>query len=78
VHATTEGGRTRLDVIDDGPGIKAEHRSRLFEPFFTTHAKGTGLGLYIARELAEANRASLTLIDRDQGAHFCLTGLSQP
>jgi len=78
VHASTEGGRSRIDVIDDGPGIKAEHRNRLFEPFFTTHAKGTGLGLYIARELAEANRASLALIDREQGAHFCLTGLSQP
>jgi two-component system sensor histidine kinase PilS (NtrC family) len=78
VRAAMDGGHTRLEVIDDGPGISAENRSRLFEPFFTTHAKGTGLGLYIARELAEANRASLVLHDRAQGAHFSLTGLSQP
>ena len=73
-----DGVRTALHVIDDGPGISPDHRAQLFEPFFTTHAKGTGLGLYIARELAEANRASLTLLDSERGAHFCLTGLSQP
>jgi two-component system sensor histidine kinase PilS (NtrC family) len=78
VSASMADGRTRLSVVDDGPGIGAEHRARLFEPFFTTHAKGTGLGLYIARELAEANRASLALLESEHGAHFCLTGMSQP
>lgn len=52
-------GRVRLDVQDDGPGISAEHQGRLFEPFFTTAADGTGLGLYIAKELCEANGALL-------------------
>lgn len=78
VQVDSDGSRTSIHVIDDGPGIRPDHRGQLFEPFFTTHAKGTGLGLYIARELAEANRASLTLIDSERGAHFCLTGLSQP
>jgi two-component system sensor histidine kinase PilS (NtrC family) len=52
-------GRAVLDVRDDGPGVLAEHRGRLFEPFFTTSTEGTGLGLYIAKELCEANGAQL-------------------
>jgi two-component system sensor histidine kinase PilS (NtrC family) len=54
-----EDGRAVLDVQDDGPGISAEHQGKLFEPFFTTAAEGTGLGLYIAKELCEANSARL-------------------
>ncbi|KAA3651735.1 MAG: PAS domain-containing protein [Proteobacteria bacterium] len=76
--AESAGGRTELHVADDGPGIPEESRGRLFEPFFTTHAKGTGLGLYIARELADANRATLVLRDSAAGAHFCLSGMNQP
>ncbi|MFZ2541396.1 MAG: ATP-binding protein [Gallionella sp.] len=48
-----------LDVQDDGPGIPVEHQGKLFEPFFTTAADGSGLGLYIAKELCEANGALL-------------------
>ncbi|OHX13419.1 two-component system sensor histidine kinase NtrB [Chromobacterium sphagni] len=48
-----------LRVIDDGPGVAEAEQSRLFEPFFTTESAGSGLGLYIARELAEANDARL-------------------
>ncbi|WP_199181075.1 sensor histidine kinase [Chromobacterium alticapitis] len=48
-----------LRVIDDGPGVPEAEQSRLFEPFFTTESAGSGLGLYIARELAEANDARL-------------------
>lgn len=48
-----------LDVIDAGPGINEEQRSHIFEPFFTTESKGTGLGLYLARELAARNQAQL-------------------
>lgn len=55
----TEGERVALSVQDDGPGISAEHQCKLFEPFFTTSAEGTGLGLYVAKELCEANGASL-------------------
>jgi two-component system sensor histidine kinase PilS (NtrC family) len=54
-----ENGRVMLEVQDDGPGISAEQQSKLFEPFFTTAQEGTGLGLYIAKELCEANGARL-------------------
>ena len=50
---------TDLDVIDQGPGISEADASSIYEPFFTTESKGTGLGLYLARELCEANRIRL-------------------
>ncbi|MDR3086608.1 MAG: HAMP domain-containing histidine kinase [Azoarcus sp.] len=74
-------GQVWVHVLDDGPGIDENARTHLFEPFFTSHAKGTGLGLYIARELAEANGFSLGLRDNlpgHSGAHFILSGRSQP
>jgi two-component system sensor histidine kinase PilS (NtrC family) len=52
-------GRPWLDVRDRGPGIGAVAQKRLFEPFFTTSHTGTGLGLYISRELCAMNRATL-------------------
>jgi two-component system sensor histidine kinase PilS (NtrC family) len=64
--------RVRLSVVDDGPGIAPQHRPHLFEPFFTTVATGTGLGLYIAREVCEANAASLEYVETSVGAHFCI------
>lgn len=51
--------RIELIVQDDGGGIDSETRQHLFEPFFTTHHRGTGLGLYLARELCLANGATL-------------------
>ena len=71
---TVTGGRVALHIVDDGPGIVPEWREHVFDPFFTRHPKGTGLGLYIARELAEANDASLELLPDTRGAHFVLTG----
>lgn len=56
--------RVELHVTDDGPGVGEDHAAQLFEPFFTTESRGTGLGLYIARELAAANRASLDYVPR--------------
>jgi len=65
-------GTIELDVIDDGMGIAESLRANLFEPFFTTASSGTGLGLYIAREICEANAATLEYVDRPVGAQFKL------
>jgi len=62
--------RVELSVIDNGPGVPPAIRGQLFEPFFTTEAKGTGLGLYLARELCAANRASLEYVNDGAGTHF--------
>lgn len=72
LRASIERGSVELQVIDDGPGVPQALRSQLFEPFFTTVGKGTGLGLYIARELAASNAASLDYVPTDQGANFRL------
>jgi len=82
-HASAADGAVRLEaraaavangvelhIIDDGPGVDEGQRNQVFEPFFTTHGAGTGLGLYIARELCEASGARLELLDQRPGAHF--------
>lgn len=51
--------RPVLDVIDWGAGVNPDIADNIFDPFFTTTPKGTGLGLYIARELCEGNGAAL-------------------
>ena len=60
IHAVPDGGnRLELHVQDDGPAISTEVRAHLFEPFYTTSSKGTGLGLYLARDLCLNNGAML-------------------
>lgn len=60
-----------LDILDDGPGIPLEKRAQVFEPFFTTHKQGSGLGLYLARQLCDANQAPLEYVQvANQGACF--------
>jgi len=70
-----DDGRVILDVMDDGPGISGEHQGKLFEPFFTTADEGTGLGLYIAKELCEVNGTRLEYRDGEDrhGACFRIT-----
>ena len=66
-------GEIRLEVCDEGPGIDAAHVSEIFNPFFTTKSQGTGLGLYIARELAEINGIRLAHEPVEpQGSRFIL------
>ena len=67
------GDAVSCELQDDGAGIPAELRGQIFEPFFTTRPGGTGLGLYIARELADANGATLELLPKGPGAHFRIT-----
>ncbi|HGN3443896.1 TPA: PAS domain-containing sensor histidine kinase [Pseudomonas aeruginosa] len=56
-----------LEIIDDGPGVPADKLNNLFEPFFTTESKGTGLGLYLSRELCESNQARIDYRNREEG-----------
>ncbi|MBK9656193.1 MAG: two-component sensor histidine kinase [Rhodanobacteraceae bacterium] len=51
-----------VEIIDRGPGIPAPHQRQLFEPFFTTRADGTGLGLYICKQLLGANQGSIEYV----------------
>ena len=59
--------RPYLDVVDWGSGVPADIVDNIFDPFFTTTPKGTGLGLYIARELCESNGARLEYFPGDKG-----------
>jgi two-component system sensor histidine kinase PilS (NtrC family) len=59
--------RPFLEVADRGPGIPVQHREKIFEPFFTGSEKGTGLGLFLARELAQTNGATLLYEPRTSG-----------
>ncbi|MCF6218129.1 MAG: PAS domain-containing sensor histidine kinase [Gammaproteobacteria bacterium] len=62
-----------LDIEDHGPGISPADAEHIFEPFYTTENSGTGLGLYIARELCECNHATLDYIESSRGARFRIT-----
>ncbi len=62
-----ESGRVLAEVTDEGPGVDSETAREIFDPFFTTSRSGTGLGLYIARELAETNGARLEYAPRPSG-----------
>ncbi len=73
VFPLAETGRACLEVGDNGPGISAADRERIFEPFYTTQGSGTGLGLFIARELCVTNQASLEHIPEAHGCRFRIT-----
>ena len=68
-----QANRVELHVIDDGEGVPTHLRQQLFEPFFTTFSGGTGLGLYVAREMCAANGAILEYVEppaEGDGADF--------
>lgn len=62
-----------LTISDSGPGIPPENRDNIFEPFFTTLSSGTGMGLFLARDLCEINQARLNLINSNKGSCFAIT-----
>jgi PAS domain S-box-containing protein len=68
LSATAAGeSRVMLTVTDTGPGIPLELRDRVFQPFFTTKVRGTGLGLPTARRVIEAHGGELAIIDTPVG-----------
>lgn len=62
-RARKDSGTVVLDVADTGPGIPAEIKDRIWEPFFTTKAEGTGLGLPIVRQLIETHGGAISLLN---------------
>lgn len=63
-------GAVILRVTDNGPGVPAELRDQLFEPFATSRAEGTGLGLALVREIALAHGGDIRYLPQDTGACF--------
>lgn len=62
-----------LRISDNGKGVSREAEANLFEPFHTTSRQGTGLGLFVCRELCEGNQARLAYEAQEQGAQFIIT-----
>jgi two-component system, NtrC family, sensor histidine kinase PilS len=71
-------GRPFLQVADRGPGIPTADSERIFEPFFTRAQRGTGLGLFLARELAAANGATLLYEAREGGGSIFRVVFADP
>jgi two-component system, NtrC family, sensor histidine kinase AtoS len=67
LRVSSQSGICRIAVHDQGPGIPAEVRERMFEPFFTTRASGTGLGLAIVKRLIELLNGTIVVRDRSGG-----------
>jgi signal transduction histidine kinase len=67
VRIGREAGRVRLSVLDDGAGIPAEVRPRLFTPFFSTKRDGRGLGLTVVQEVLARHGFAFELEDRPEG-----------
>jgi two-component system sensor histidine kinase PilS (NtrC family) len=67
-----------IEIIDRGPGIPPTLQRQLFEPFFTTHADGTGLGLYICKQLLGANQASIEFVSVPGGGSCFRIQLAVP
>jgi len=78
VEVSSQGSKAVVSITDNGSGISPEHLPRLFEPFFTTKQHlGTGLGLWVAREIAEKHDGSVTVESRthteNRGTTFRVT-----
>jgi C4-dicarboxylate-specific signal transduction histidine kinase len=74
--ATANGGTAHITVDDNGPGVPAEARERIFDPYMTTKEHGTGLGLAIVRKIIFDHGGDVRVGDGDSalgGARFVIT-----
>ncbi|PCC74089.1 PAS domain-containing protein [Nannocystis exedens] len=69
VSWSVDGGALALSIVDEGPGLA--ETANLFVPFFTTKPDGSGIGLVLSRQIAEAHGGSLSLLDRGDGRPGC-------
>jgi two-component system sensor histidine kinase HydH len=67
VRIAEEGRRLVIEVADKGPGVPADERDKIFEPFFTKKTRGTGLGLAVARRVVEAHGGTISVGDAPGG-----------
>ncbi|HEX7185345.1 MAG TPA: ATP-binding protein [Thermoanaerobaculia bacterium] len=67
VRVAREDGLARISVLDNGPGVRPENLLRIFDPYFSTHETGTGLGLPIARRVVEEHGGNITARNRTEG-----------
>ena len=74
--AVSDGASVRVTVEDDGPGLAAT--ANLFVPFYSTKPDGSGIGLALARQIAEAHGGTVTLANREDGAHGCQAVVTLP
>ena len=76
VSRKSSATEAQLDVRDNGPGVSPEHRSEIFKPYFTTHPKGTGLGLAVIQQIVLAHGWEIQYIPKEpKGAIFRLSRL---
>jgi two-component system sensor histidine kinase PilS (NtrC family) len=78
VARNDRSGAPLLEVADRGPGIPQKVAAQIFEPFFTTHEYGTGLGLYLAKQMCEANQATLEYVPVAGGGSCFRISLAPP
>jgi signal transduction histidine kinase len=72
IHSLREGGALIVTVRDHGPGLNADQQQNVFKPFFTTKAKGTGLGMAITKRIVEAHGGDICVGSRNHGAEFMI------
>lgn len=74
-YASSEmiGSNVEIGILDNGPGVSPDARERVFDPFYTTKTKGTGLGMAIAQRIVLAHGGRIELGEYDSGAEFFVT-----